>query len=104
MDTSKRRSEICGEFSFVVLEEVTWTDRVRNEEVLHSGKEETNTVHTIRRRKANRIGHFMCRNFLLQNFIEGKMEGRIEVTGRRGRRRERLLDDLGGGGEVDNVN
>jgi hypothetical protein len=26
--------------------------------------------------------------------IEGKLEGRIEVTGRRGRRRKQLLDDL----------
>jgi hypothetical protein len=26
--------------------------------------------------------------------IEGKLEGRIEMTGRRGRRREQLLDDL----------
>jgi hypothetical protein len=26
--------------------------------------------------------------------MEGKLEGRIEVTGRRGRRRKQLLDDL----------
>jgi hypothetical protein len=26
--------------------------------------------------------------------IEGKLEGRIEITGRRGRRRKQLLDDL----------
>jgi hypothetical protein len=26
--------------------------------------------------------------------IEGKLEGRIEITGRRGRRRKHLLDDL----------
>jgi hypothetical protein len=26
--------------------------------------------------------------------IEGKLEGRIEMTGRRGRRRKELLDDL----------
>jgi hypothetical protein len=26
--------------------------------------------------------------------IEGKLEGRIEVTGRQGRRRKQLLDDL----------
>jgi hypothetical protein len=28
--------------------------------------------------------------------IEGKLEGRIEMTGRRGRRRKQLLDDLKG--------
>jgi len=34
------------------------------------------------------------RNCLLQQVIEGKIKGRIEVTGRRGRRRRKLLDDL----------
>jgi hypothetical protein len=34
------------------------------------------------------------RNCLLKHVIEGKIEGRIEVTGRRGRRRKQLLDDL----------
>jgi hypothetical protein len=33
------------------------------------------------------------RNFLLKHVIEGKIEGRIEMTGRRGRRRKQLLDD-----------
>jgi hypothetical protein len=41
-----------------------------------------------------RIGHILCRNFLLQQVIEGKIEGWIEVKGRRGRRRRKLLDDL----------
>jgi hypothetical protein len=34
------------------------------------------------------------RNLLLKHVIEGKIEGRIEVTGRRARRRKKLLDDL----------
>ena len=34
------------------------------------------------------------RNWLLKHIIEGKIEGRIEVTGRRGRRRKQVLDDL----------
>jgi hypothetical protein len=45
-------------------------------------------------RKANWIGHILRRNCLLKHVIEGKLEGRIEMTGRRGRRRKRLLDDL----------
>jgi hypothetical protein len=67
---------------------------VRNEEVLHRVKEERNIVHTIKRRKANWIGHTLRRNCLLKHVIEGKLEGRIEMTGRRGRRRMQLLDDL----------
>jgi hypothetical protein len=44
--------------------------------------------------KANWIGHILRRNCLLKHVIEGKLEGRIQVTGRRGRRRKQLLDDL----------
>jgi hypothetical protein len=40
------------------------------------------------------IGHILLRNCLLQRVIEGKIKGWIEVTGRRGRRRRKLLYDL----------
>jgi hypothetical protein len=66
---------------------------VRNEEVLHRVKEERNIVHTIKRRKANWIGHILRRNCLLKHIIEGKIEKRQEVTRRRGRRSKQLLDD-----------
>ena len=36
----------------------------------------------------------MRRNCLLLWVIEGKIKGGIEVTGRRGRRRRKLLDDF----------
>jgi hypothetical protein len=67
---------------------------VKNEEILHRVKEERNILHTIKIRKANWIGHILRRNCLLKHVIEGRTEGRIEVTGRRGSRREQLLDDL----------
>jgi hypothetical protein len=65
---------------------------VRNEEVWHRVKEERNILHTVKRRKANWIGHILRRNCLLKHVSEGKIEGMIEVTGRRGRRRKQLLD------------
>jgi len=34
------------------------------------------------------------RNCLLNHVIEGKVEGRMEVSGRRGRKRKQILDDL----------
>jgi hypothetical protein len=40
------------------------------------------------------IGHILRKNCLLQQVIEGKIKGEIEVTERRGRRRRKLLDDL----------
>jgi hypothetical protein len=60
------------------MEKISWTDRVRNEEVLHRVKEKRNILHTIKRRKANWIGHILRRNCLLKHVIEGKLEGRIK--------------------------
>ena len=51
-------------------------------------------LHEIRKRKTNWIGHILRRNCLLQQVIEGKIKGQIEVTRRWGRRRKELLDDL----------
>jgi hypothetical protein len=69
---------------------------VRNGEVLLGVKEQRNILREIRKRKANWIGHtrILRRNCLLQQVIKGKIKGVIEVTGRRGRRRRKLLDDL----------
>jgi hypothetical protein len=63
-------------------------------EVLLTVKERRNILHEICKRKANWIGHIWRRNRLLQQVIEGNIKGKIEVTGRRGRRRRKLLDDL----------
>jgi hypothetical protein len=67
---------------------------VRNEEVLLRVKEQRDILHEISKRKVKRIGHIFHRNCLLQPVIEGKIQGGIEMTGRRGRRRRKLLDDL----------
>ena len=57
-------------------------------------KAQRNILHEISRRKANWIGHVLPRNCFLQRVIEGKIKGGIEVTGRRGRRCKKLLDEL----------
>ena len=67
---------------------------MRNEEVSRRVKGDRNILHTIKIRKANWIGYILRWNCLLQHVIEGKLEGRIEVTGRRRRRGKNLLDDL----------
>ena len=76
------------------MEKISWIDHVRNEEVLLRVNEQRNILHEIRKREANWIGHILRRNFLLQQVIEGKIKGQIEVKRRRGRRRKKLLDDL----------
>jgi hypothetical protein len=73
------------------MEKISWIDRVRNEEVLLRVNEQRNILHEIRKRKANWIGY---RNCLVKQVIEGKIKGEMKVTGRSGRRRKKLLEDL----------
>jgi len=76
------------------MEKISSTDHVRNEDVLLRVKEQRNILHEIRKWKANSFGHILLRNCLLQRVTEDKIQGGIEVTGRPGRRRRKLLDDL----------
>jgi len=62
-------------------------------EVLRGVNEERNFVHTIQG-KANWIGNIISRNCVLEHVIEGKIERRLEVTIRRGRRRKKLQRGL----------
>jgi hypothetical protein len=55
---------------------------VRNEEVLPRVKQQKNILHEISKLKVNWVGHILHRNCLLQQAIEGKIKGGIEVTGR----------------------
>ena len=67
---------------------------MRNGDVLLTVKGQRDILHEISKRKANWIGDVWRRNCLLQGVIEGKIKEGIEVTGRRERRRKKLLDDL----------
>ena len=64
-----------------------------NEDVLHREKENRNILHTIIRH-ADCFSHILCRNCLLKQVIGGKIEGRIGVKVRRGKRSKQLVDDL----------
>jgi hypothetical protein len=76
------------------MEKVSWTVHVRNEVLLRVKEQRNILLHEISKRKPNWICHILCRNCLLQQVNEGKIKGGIEVTGRRGRRRRKLLDDI----------
>ena len=62
--------------------------------VLHRVKEELNIERTINRRKVDWICHNSRSTSILKYILEGKMEGKIEVTRRRGRRCKQLLVTL----------
>jgi hypothetical protein len=56
LDASVSRSEAPGKFLNVVLlrlEKISWTDHVKNEEVLLGVKEQRNILHEISKQKAN---------------------------------------------------
>ena len=60
------------------MEKINCTDRVRNEEVLHSVKKTRNILNTMKRRKVIWIGHMLGRTCLLEHIIERKKERRQE--------------------------
>jgi hypothetical protein len=61
----------------------------------HLGEEFTANILCMLAAMPAAYGHILRRNCLLKQVIEGKIKGRIEVTRRRGRRRKKLVDDLG---------
>jgi RNase P subunit RPR2 len=66
---------------------------VTKNEVLHRIKGKRNILQKIKRRKANWIGHVLCRNCHPIHVVGGKINVRIEVRGRQGRRHKQLMDD-----------
>jgi hypothetical protein len=77
----------------VELNESTLSLCSLNEELLNSAKDDSNVLHTIKEGKVtlmvtSDVGSAFG-NMLLKD-----REGRIEVTERRGRKREKLLDEL----------
>jgi hypothetical protein len=77
------------------MKKISLTDRVKNE-VLRTVKDERNILRTIHRRKVNWVCRILCRDCLLKHVFEGKIEGMIEVTERRGRKYKQLLNGLKG--------
>jgi hypothetical protein len=65
------------------MQNISWTGRERNEEVLQGVKKEMNILHKIKKMKADCIGHILRKNCILKHITEGKIERVIEVTKRR---------------------
>jgi hypothetical protein len=67
-ETWTLRAETPGKFEMWCrrrMGRVSWTDHVRNEEVLLRVKEQRNILHEISNGKANWIGHILRRDCLL---------------------------------------
>ena len=57
------------------MEKISWTDHVRNEDVLLRVKEQRNILHEIRKWKANWIGHILRRNCLYNGLLKERYKG-----------------------------
>jgi hypothetical protein len=94
LDTSKVDQKHLESFKMWCskrLEKISWTVRVRNENVLRRVKELKNILHIITRSRSNWIGYILRKNRLIKHIIEGKIEGGIEVTQRQRRKHRQLL-------------
>jgi hypothetical protein len=57
------------------MEKSSWTDHVRNEEVLLRVKEQRNILHEIRKRKANWIGHILRKTAFCNGLLKERYKG-----------------------------
>jgi len=48
----------------------SFTDGVKNEDVKRQSQAENNALRTLKRRKANGVGHILRRNFFLKRVVE----------------------------------
>jgi hypothetical protein len=59
----QKHLEIFEMWCWKRMEKISWTDHVRNLDVLLRVKEQRNFLHEIRKRKANWVGHILRRRF-----------------------------------------
>ena len=92
--TLRREEEkILGAFEMWVwrrMEKISWTDKVKNVEVLERIGEKRQILEVIKNRKRNWIGHWLRRECLLLTALEGLVEGKRG----RGRRRYQMVDNI----------
>jgi hypothetical protein len=53
---------------------IIWTGRVKNEEVLHRVRLERKILHTIKRSKANWIGHIVCNDAFYNTLLKERQK------------------------------
>ena len=72
------------------MERVKWTDKIKNAVVLERVGDGRIMLELIRKRKRNWLGHWLRRNCLLKDALEGMVNGKKV----RGRRRYHMIDNI----------
>ena len=85
----ERRIEAFEMWMWRRMEKISWTDKVRNEEVLRRVEEKRSMLQVVKNRKRNWIGHNIRRHScLLVEVIEGLVPGKTK----KGRRRYKMSE------------
>ena len=72
----QKQLEAFGMWVWRRMERVKWTHKIKNAVVLESVGEGRIMLELIRKRKRNWLGHWLRRNCLLKNAVEGMVNGR----------------------------
>jgi len=72
------------------LEKISWSDKMKNEDVLKRVEEKSCLIRTISQRKKNWIGHVLRGDGLLRDVMEGRVIGKR----RQGQPRKGMISDL----------
>ena len=72
---------------------ISWSDKVSNNEVLHCVEEEKSIISAIDQRQRASLGHTLCHRDFLSLVIEERVEGRKPT----GRPRTEVLDRMKNG-------
>jgi hypothetical protein len=79
-----KRLEATVMWMWSKMENILWSDRIRNEEIPRRVGEVRKLVNLIQCRKRNWIGHIVRGQGILKEVLEGRMEGREERDQERG--------------------
>ena len=95
LDATTRRNEQKRLEAFEMwiwrsIERVKWTDKIKNAVVLERVVEGIIMLKLIKKRKINWLGHWLRRNCLLKDALEGMVNGKKV----RGRRRYQIIDNI----------
>ena len=72
------------------MERVKWTDKLKNSVVLERVGEDRKMLEQIKKRKRTWLGHWLRRNGLLKDDLEGTVNGKKF----RGRKRYQMIDNI----------
>jgi hypothetical protein len=79
--TTTRKLEAFEMWCYRRIMKISWTDKIRNEEVLRRLRKNLELLKTIKHRKTSYFGHIIRgeKYYLLQRVLEGRIEGRRSV-------------------------